>query len=195
MGLLLLYSLPAHAQITPKYEIGGGFDFTSFGPQATTTSSTPRLNSFGWNANGAYNLLRIVGVAVDVSGVYNVRKSTNANVGNSSTQIYPFLAGPRFYPLGHRRLTLFGQVLFGQGYIRENVPTVIPFSAGAVTSTGYAWEAGGGVDYSLGDHWAFRMLEVSFLNTHFFGNGQSSERATIGVVYRFGVVGARRRKK
>lgn len=195
-GLIAVLSLPARAQVTPKYEMGGGFDYTSLGPQTlTATTATNRLNAFGWNANGVYNLLRIVGVAFDVSGVYNVQTSSIPNVGNATTQVYPFLIGPRFYPFGHRKLTLFGQLLFGGAYQRLNVPALPPFPPTAVTSTGYAWEGGVGVDYALRDHWSLRLLEVDYLNTYFSGSGAGNERATIGIVYHWGVAGVRRKKK
>jgi hypothetical protein len=196
LGLLALSAIPAHAQITPRYEAGAGFDFTSFGPQSlTSTTSTPRLNMYGWNVNGVYNLYRFVGVAFDVSGVYNIQTSPSENIGNATTQVYPFLVGPRFYPFGHRKLTPFGQLLFGGGYQRLSAPLLNPFPAAVVTSTGYAWEGGFGVDYTFRNHWAIRLIEVDYLNTYFNGGGQGSERATIGVVYRWGVAGVRRKKK
>jgi hypothetical protein len=195
LGLLALCAIPVRAQITPRYEIGAGFDFTYAGPQAlSSTTATPRLNMHGWNANGVYNLRRIVGVAFDVSGVYNVQVSPNQNIGNATTQNYPFFIGPRVYPLGHRKLTVFGQIMFGGGYQRLSAPLLNPFPAAILTSVGYAWQGGGGVDYTFRDHWAIRLIEVDYLNTHFNGSGQGSERATIGVVYRFGVAGVRRKK-
>ena len=92
LGLLALCAIPVRAQITPRYEIGAGFDFTYAGPQAlSSTTATPHLNMYGWNANGVYNLRRIVGVAFDVSGVYNTQVSPNQNIGNATTQNYPCL--------------------------------------------------------------------------------------------------------
>ena len=196
LGLLAICAIPARAQITPRYEAGAGFDFTSFGPQSlTSTTSTPRLKMFGWNVNGVYNLYRFVGVAFDVSGVYNIQTSPSANIGNATTQVYPFLVGPRFYPFGHRKFTVFGQLLVGGGYQRLSAPVLNPFPAAVLTSTGYAWEGGFGVDYTFRNHWAIRLIEVDYLNTYFNSGGEGSERATIGVVYRWGVAGVRRKKK
>ncbi|MFZ0038251.1 MAG: outer membrane beta-barrel protein, partial [Candidatus Acidiferrales bacterium] len=196
LGLLALGAIPARAQITPRYEVGAGFDFTLAGPQTLTSSTaTPRLNMYGWNTNGVYNLNRYVGVAVDLSGVYNVQTSPNENIGNATTQSYPFLVGARGYPLGHHKFTPFAQILFGGAYQRLSAPLLNPFPAAIISNVGYAWEGGVGVDYTIRDHWAIRLLEVDFLNTHFNGSGQGDERATIGVVYRFGVAGVRRKKK
>jgi hypothetical protein len=195
-GFLAIFTLPARAQITPRYEVGGGFDYTRFGPQTlTATTSTFTLNTFGWNVNGVYNLRRHYGVAFDVSGVYNIQTSASPNIGNATTQVYPFLIGPRIYPLGHRKLTLFGQVLVGGAVQRLGAPTLVPFPATVLTSTGYAWQGGGGVDYTFRDHWAIRMIEVDYLNTFLNGNSSGSERATVGVTYRWGVAAVRRKKK
>ena len=195
-GLLAICSLPARAQITPRYELGAGFDYTRFGPQTlTATTSTFQLSTFGWNVNGVYNVRRLFGVAFDVSGIYNIETSSNANIGNATTQVYPFLIGPRLYPFGHRKLTVFGQVLVGGAFQRLGAPALAPFPAAVLTSTGYAWEGGGGVDYTFRDHWAFRLIEVDYLNTFLSGDSSGSERATIGVVYRWGVAGVRRKKK
>ncbi len=195
-GLLAISSIPASAQITPKYEGGAGFDYTRLGPQLlTSTTSTYQLQMFGWNVNGVYNLRKLFGVAFDVSGIYNRQVSSSPNVGNATTQVYPFLVGPRFYPLGHRRLTLFGQILVGGSYERLSAPALPPFPSAVLTSTGFAWEGGFGVDYRLKDHWALRLIEVDYLDTWYNGSPSGSERATVGVVYRWGVAGTHHRKK
>jgi hypothetical protein len=196
LSLLAFCALPAHAQITPRYEIGAGFDYTLAGPQAlTSTTATPRLNMYGWNANGVYNLYHFIGIAYDVSGIYNIQTSSNPNIGHATTQNYPFFVGARGYPFGHRKLTLFGQLLFGGGYQRLNAPLLNPFPAGTLSTIGWAWQGGVGVDYQIRDHWAIRLIEVDYLNTHFSTVGEGSERATVGIVYRWGVAGIRRKKK
>lgn len=192
LALLLFFSLPAKAQLTPKYEVSGGFEYVSFVPESGAT----RLNMFGWNANGVYNVFHWIGGAVETTGTYNTQSSSNKAIDGTSTHIYTFMAGPRFYPLGHRKLTLFGQVLFGGGHISEAVPAVPPFPAATLTDTELTWSSGIGLDYRWRENWAFR-LNIEYLQTRFFNatNGdQGSERATFGFVYRWGVAGTRRKK-
>jgi hypothetical protein len=104
LGLLALGAIPARAQITPRYEVGAGFDFTLAGPQTLTSSTaTPRLNMYGWNTNGVYNLNRYVGVAVDLSGVYNVqteyRERHHSNVSIPRRRARLSSRSPQIHPL------------------------------------------------------------------------------------------------
>jgi len=195
-GLLAFCSCSARAQITPKYEVGAGVDYTRLGPQNLTSStSTFPLNMVGFTANGVYNLRPLFGIAFDVSGIYNQQTPTSPNIGSAFTQIYPFLVGPRFYPLGHRKFTVFGQILIGGNYERLSTPSLPPFPPTVLSSVGLAWEGGGGVDLKLRDHWSLRLIEVDYVGTWYNSSTTGSERATMGIVYHWGVAGTGHRKK
>lgn len=195
LGLVVLIvaaGLPARAQITPKYEISGGYQFMAY----YSTAGGPRTNMNGFDGSVTYNLYRWVGVGFDVSGGFNRKSSSDPAINGASTDVYAYLAGPRFYPFGHHKLTLFGEALFGGSYLKAEVPAVPPFPHQTLTDQAFAWAGGMGLDYSLGDHWAIR-LEGDYLSTRFFSSSagsQGNERVIAGVVYRFGVRGPHRHK-
>jgi opacity protein-like surface antigen len=47
------------------------------------------------------------------------------------------------------------------------------------------WVLGGGVDYGLTSHFAFRPAQFDYLGSHFFSTTQSNFRYSVGLVYRF----------
>jgi len=193
LGILLACAaLPARAQITPKYEISGGYQYMAY----YSSSGASRVNMNGADGSFTYNYYRWLGATADVSGGYNRQSSTDPGINGASTTVFTYMVGPRFYPLGHRKLTLFGEALFGGGYLRAGEPAVPPFPKQTLTNTAFAWAAGLGVDYSIKDHWAFR-LQADYVSTRFFSStagSQGNERAVAAVVYRFGVRGPHRHK-
>jgi len=162
---------------TPKYEISGGYTHRSFYFPGGST-----LGMDGWYGSFGYNLYHWLGGYLDGSGVYENRGLLG------DTSIYTILAGPRVYPLGHRRLTLFGQVLFGEGYYRNVIPSSGGFTGPIQTSWAFLWQGGGGADFFVRKHWGIRLVEVDYGKPKFFGNGfdHGTTRVSFGVVYRFG---------
>jgi len=193
LGILIAAAaLPARAQITPKYEISAGYQFLAY----YSTAGASRINMNGADGSVSYNLFRWVGVGFDVSGGHNRQSSSDPAVNGETTTVFTYLVGPRFYPFGHHKLTLFGEALFGGGYLRAGIPAVPPFPQQTLSDQAFAWAGGAGVDYALGDHWAIR-LQADYLSTRFFSStagAQGNERLIGGVVYRFGVRGPRRHK-
>jgi hypothetical protein len=196
LGLAILIALaasPAKAQITPKYEISGGYQFTRFNDP--TSSSQIYLN--GGDFSAVKNYYRFVGVAVDVSASYNRQSSTiNPAINGETSFVLTYLAGPRFYPFGHHKLTFFGEALVGGGFFHAGIPAVPPFPHLGLNTTALGWAGDIGVDYRLRDHWALR-LDGGYFPTRFFSStygGQSNERIVLGVVYSFGVRGPHRHK-
>jgi hypothetical protein len=47
------------------------------------------------------------------------------------------------------------------------------------------WVLGGGVDYGLTSHFAFRPAQFDYLGSHFFSTTQKNFRYSAGLVYRF----------
>ena len=195
-GIVLMMAIPAKGQqLTPQYEIGGGYDYTLF----ANSVGKSHLNMSGWDVNGAYNWRRHFAAVLDISGVYNTQSSSNPGINGIDTHVYTYAAGPRFYPLGHHKLTLFGQVLFGGGHVSQFLPGVPPFPPTTVKDNSFTAIAGGGLDVNWTEHWAIRLVEADYEHSNFFssrssGVGQGDERLVVGIVYRFGVAGTRGKK-
>ena len=94
-----------------------------------------------------------------------------------------YLWGPSLViPLG--RATPFFQVLIGVAHAKA-----VMFDTSS-RQTEFTWALGGGFDYRLTPHFAFRPLELEFLRTHFFAFednelAQNDFRASTGIVFRF----------
>ena len=165
--------------VTPKVELSGGYTFRQY-YVATNTN----IGMQGWYASGDYNLYRWLGVEGEVVGV-----STNQGIILGDTHIYTFMGGLRITPLGHRKVTPYGHVLYGEGYYRNVTQPLGGHGGATYTNTVSVWEAGGGLDYNVGRHWGIRLVEADFgggkfLNTGY--SGQGSRRVSVGIVFRFG---------
>ncbi len=177
--LAFIFCMPAMAQDFAKYEAGGGFDFRSFG-----NINGSRLSMVGWSGYGDYHIWKFINIAADFSGTYN-RNNTNGN-----TSIYSFLAGPQLYPFGHnRKITVFGQVLFGGGVYLYNLPSQNGFGPVSRSYTGFVWMGGGGIDWRVRKRWAIRLIQADYEQTRFVSGApsQGTYRVSVGLLYRFGV--------
>jgi hypothetical protein len=191
--LMALAAWPARAQITPKYEISGGFQYMSY----LNTETFSHINMLGGDGSFTYNYYRWLGFVGDLSAGHNRLSSpTDAAVNGESTTVVTFMGGPRFYPFGHHKFTFFGDAIFGGDFLHQSVPAVPPFPAETLNTASFGWGAELGADYSLGDHWAFRF-QGGYLSTRFYSStagSQGNYRAIFGVAYRFGVRGPHRHK-
>jgi opacity protein-like surface antigen len=117
-----------------------------------------------------------VAVVGDIDGC----KVTGLPTGASSHEIN-YLFGPRFAYHNSGRLTPYAQVLFGG---ETASATITGFGSSSVNS--FATSFGGGADFKLTRHLAFRAIQVEYLYTHFSGAKQNNLRIQSGLVYRFG---------
>lgn len=165
---------------TPKYELSAGYAYRSY-----YQPGAPSIWLNGWYVSADYNLWHWLGAEAEGMGVY---KDQGLILGKTS--IYNFLVGPKFYPLGHRKVTPFGHVLLGAARYSNTTPAYGGYSSATRTATAYAWEAGGGLDWYLSRHWGVRLIQADFGNVNFFGGGTGttrySRRIVAGVVFRFG---------
>lgn len=188
--LLALSSLPALAQGlyeggTPKFEVGGGYAFRSWEipPEAQPPS---RLKLNGWNASADYNVTKNLGIVLDSTGTYN-RQGANGNQA-----IYSFMVGPRFYPVGHHKLTPFVHAMGGLGRYTLSLPAVpsIPEPALNYSENRPAFDFGGGIDASLTSRIAIRVAQVDYERTVFTifttPGSQNNFRFSAGIVIHFG---------
>jgi hypothetical protein len=141
-----------------------------------------RIGLNGGYGSFEYNILSRVGASVEASGDFK-NQGLSGDLG-----IYSVLAGPQIYPLKHqRKLTPFAHVLFGETFYRNDYPAYGGFPHTVSTASGFSWEAGGGFDWVHSNRWEFRLLQLDYAPTKFFGNGtKTGYRGSIGIIYRFG---------
>lgn len=161
----------------PKVDVFAGYSYVQANP------STPTLDSFhlnGGSVSGAYHFTNWLSGVADFGGYTNGNIGRDGFGGTMST----YLFGPRISYQHFRRITPYGQVLFGVA--RTNASAFFTGSS----QNAFAMTAGGGVDLRLADHWSLRPLQVEYLLTRFqetsVGNqAQNNLRVSTGVVFRF----------
>ena len=174
VALLTLSTLPALAQSEgyPKFEVGGGFMYRNYDLQ-----ESPRQNEPGWFLTADYNFANWLGLDLDIDEGFVAANSVSFQFHH-----FTFMAGPQVYPLGHRKLTPFAHALFGDSSEFFSAQDEFP----AFSDNRFAWEIGGGVDWSVTHHIAVRLGEFDFEQTHNFGNPvQNNFKYKGGVVFRF----------
>jgi opacity protein-like surface antigen len=183
--LLAISALPALAQggfegTTPKVEVEGGYSFLSWGLPA----SDGRLNMNGWQAEGNYNVNKFLGLALDTAGTKNYQGE------NGTEGIYTFMAGPRFYPLGHHKLTPFVHVMGGLSHYSLFLPADSESPAFSYSENHFAFGFGGGLDAAVTRTMSIRVAQVDYERTVFnvFEDlpSQNNIRFSAGVVFRLG---------
>jgi opacity protein-like surface antigen len=166
--LILLLSLAAMAQDTPKAELYGGYSYVGG-------------NFHGWNVSVAGNFNKWVGLVADVSGHSGGFDDVNLV---ERQKINSFLVGPRFSLRRHKRITPFVHALFGTTRVRvratEDGET---FSA---SDTGFSMFLGGGLNIKVNDHVAIRAVQIEYGRANLFGESQGRGRVSVGIVFRFG---------
>jgi hypothetical protein len=179
--LLALSSLPALAQDTPKLEVGGGYTYRMWNNDPVG-GPDQRFNMNGWDANANYNVTNKVGVALDVTG-------TRTGANDATQWIYSFLAGPRFYPMGHHKLTPFVHAMAGAGTYNLNLTAAQggPFN---YYQTRLMYGFGGGIDASITSRISIRVAELDYERGAFTIEqdlpAQNDFRFSAGVVIHFG---------
>jgi opacity protein-like surface antigen len=183
---LLLVAAPALAQEEARAEVFGGYQFF----RASTgidVSGVDHFNLNGWNASFSGFFNRYVGVTGDFSGSYGTPSYDIINfgpVGVDST-LYTFMAGPVVRATNEGPVQPFAHALFGGARLTSKVSVLgITLPIGD-TETGFAWAAGGGVDFKISPRVAIRAVQFDFLQTHLYGDHQNNFRYSGGIVFRF----------
>jgi len=178
LAVLSFSAVSAYAQETaPRFDVFAGYSYLQANPGVRGTDSF-HLN--GGNASLAYNVTHWLSGVADFGGY------TNGNIlraGNSGT-LSTYLFGPRVSYRHYRRITPFGQVLFGTAHASASA-----FGT-AGTQNAFAITAGGGVDYKLLDHLSIRPFQTEYLLTRFregtpSARNENSFRVSTGFVLRF----------
>jgi opacity protein-like surface antigen len=161
-----------------KTEISGGFTIHRY---YEVTGNTQTM--LGGYADIEHNIIqRWVGAEIQFSGAYK-NQGAPGNLG-----IYTIMAGPTFYPLGHRKITVFAHILAGEGYYRNSIAASAGFPAQVNTHTSFVWTGGAGLDVKVSNHLAVRLAQFDYTQAKFFGGTvhESDTRISVGIVYRFG---------
>lgn len=181
---LILLSAAAVAQDAPRAEIFGGYQFV----RANSGVQIGGIDTFalnGWNGSLSGYFNRYVGITTDIAGTYGTPKVQFPSVGEIgvNTHLYTFMAGPVLRAANKSPFQPFAHVLFGGAHVSGSVDA--PGVSVSGSDTGFAWAAGGGLDFKLLPLIGIRPVQVDFLQTHIGGNSQSNFRYSAGVVLRF----------
>lgn len=166
-----------------KIDIFAGYSYLRFSPSTSGTTGYNSFNANGGSASIAYNATRWL------SGVADFGAYHNGNILNSGTDgtLSTYLFGPRVSYRHYRRITPYGQVLFGVAHASANFGGA---SGPGGSDNAFAMALGGGVDVGVSHHFAVRPVQVDYLLTRFnqTGNGgqnQNNLRVSTGIVFRF----------
>jgi opacity protein-like surface antigen len=171
LGFALLATSVAQAQESRGMEVSGQYQFVRISPG----QGAPSSNCQGAGGTFAANLNSWVGLVGDVGGC----KVTGLPTGFSSHEIN-YLFGPRFAYHNSGRMTPYAQVLFGGETLSASAT-----GFGSASTNAFAMTFGGGADFKITRHLAFRAIQVEYLYTHFSGAKQNNMRIQSGLVYRF----------
>jgi opacity protein-like surface antigen len=170
---------PPTPRIVSKTEVSGGFAVDRY----YEPGNGGNLNLIGGYGDVEHNIIqRWLGAEIEAAGGYK-----NQGVPGA-LGIYTIMAGPVFYPLGHRKITAFGHILAGEGYYRDSISPSAGFPAQVITHTSLAWTIGGGLDMKVSRHLGVRVAQFDYEQTKFFGGTvhESNTRISVGFVYHFG---------
>ena len=183
LGLASLFAVGAQAQEERKtFDVFAGYSYVRANP---STGSSDSFSLNGGSASVAYNVNNWLSGVADFGGYHTTNGLASGLDGTLST----YLFGPRVTYRRFRRVTPFGEVLFG-----------VAHTGGGVFSTnsqnGFAMTVGGGVDYRLSSRFSIRPLKVDYLLTRFNEfdtttlnttgrQTQNNLRVSTGIVFRF----------
>lgn len=173
----------------PKLEVFGGYSFM----RANVVVNGLTFNLNGGSGSVAYNVNNWFGVVGDVGGYY--QGSVTGNPFNLAVVSYMF--GPRISWRWHNPenapITPFAQALFG-GASGSGTLYTTSLGGGAAplgANTGFAFSAGGGVDWNFPNHKgvAIRVFQAEYFYTGLLNgtnNRQNNFRLSSGVIFRLG---------
>jgi len=175
LAIVVVLSLGAAAQrFQTEGEAFAGFQYTNL-----DTFNAQRSSLVGWNGQVTGYIKRPLGVTAEFSGSYG-----SPDVGGEPTKLrmYTFLFGPTFRAPSEKS-TPFVHVLLGYARLTND--------GGIYSSSGFAYEIGGGYDVSIARNVSFRVAQLDYLATKLgdpTGTGNSTQhnfRVATGLVFKF----------
>lgn len=176
LGMLFLVTLTAAAQDDSKAQAFLGYSYLRANP---ATSGAPSFNLNGGSASFAVTP-GAFGIVGDF-GSYHVGTVNGVTV---DTNLFTYMAGPRYSFRHNEHFTPFVQALFGGAHIANTV------FGSSLSNNAFAMAIGGGLDLNATRHLGIRLGQVDYLMTRFeesVGNRQTQNnvRVSAGIVFRF----------
>jgi opacity protein-like surface antigen len=171
---LFFFATLASAQI-PSANVFFGYSYMN-----TDLSSGNSVNTNGWEASIEGKIIPFLGFVADFDAHYGSQNfSTSCNLPclplNVGFVERNFLFGPRVsVSLG--KIRPFGEVLIGAAHVNVN--------QGIGSDNSFATAVGGGLDYKLIPHIAWR-LQGDYVRSTLFSTTQNNVRISTGIVARF----------
>jgi Outer membrane protein beta-barrel domain len=168
LTIAALFSTTANAQEpVARYDLFAGYSYVRANP---SDSRLAAFNVHGGSASVGYNVNAWLSTVADFGGYHSTYRTPTDVDGT-------FLFGPRISYRHFRKLTPFGQVLFGLAHNTNS------------GQTSFATSFGAGLDYRLSQHMAIRTAQVDWLLTRFdefnTTHMQNNLRVSTGIVFRF----------
>jgi opacity protein-like surface antigen len=165
--LLALFSVAAMAQegSYPKSEVFAGYQYTRI-------EGGVNANGFNFAFNGNFNPW--FGITGDFSAAYH-------SEGGTSFHNYTYTFGPVISLRANKAFTPFAHALIGGDHASASAT-----GFGSATANGFAMMAGGGVDFNINQHMAFRAAQADWMLLHSSGSTSSKNaRIATGIVFKF----------
>lgn len=183
---LLLFALTAWGQLprtagkAPVIEGSVGYCYVNLG-----VPESGRLSLNGLDASLTADFFPRFGVTLDAS----YARAADVFQSGRHADVLPYMAGPVFYPMQHKRITVYMHALLGGA----RVGAAVPHGEGTYLvgyTNQFAWVGGGGVQYRYSPRTKFQ-LGADYLHTAMFGpnfavQGQNNFRAVASIVWLFG---------
>ena len=170
----VLFAALATAQVPTAGNVFFGYSYYN-----TNLSSIDRANTNGWQASLEGKVLPWVGIVADFSSHYGSQNfpaecpQTPCTLNFDVTE-HNYLFGPRV-SVSVGKIRPFAEGLIGAGHVNVK---------GFTSDTSFASALGGGIDYKVIPHLAWR-IQGDYVQTRFFSTTQNNVQLTTGIVNRF----------
>jgi opacity protein-like surface antigen len=187
VALVFLLTGVCLPQDAPRVQVFGGYQFV----HANSGINIGGLDSFalnGWDASLSGYFGRYLGFTADFAGTYGAPKVVIPQIGQIglNTDLYTFMFGPELRAANKSPFQPFAHALFGAAHVKGAVSVS---GVGGVSisdsNTGFAWAAGGGLDFKLLPLIGLRLGQFDYVQTRIGGNNQNNFRYSAGIVLRF----------
>jgi hypothetical protein len=181
--LLLMDGVFLHSQTSKPTRLDLGVTYVA--ERSLKADSSQNFWTQGGSIELGANVWHGWGIAANITGTHT------GSIGSSAIPLSLVTAtfGPRYRWHADRRLSLYGEGLIGEA---NGFHSLLPTIAGSQSSAnGFSAQVGGGVDYSLSNRFALRLLDAAWSRTQLpngTDNVQNNLRLAAGVVLRFGAV-------
>ncbi|HUX68665.1 MAG TPA: OmpA family protein [Terriglobales bacterium] len=181
----------------PRFELFAGYSY--FRELSNSANRIAWLS--GLSTSFAINANRTFGIVFDFAGYRATRFGPGApptgGIAAARGKVFSYMVGPRV-SFRHHRFTPFVQALFGE--MDARTLTLQNCNGGGCTplpsQSAFAVNLGGGLDYTLTHHLAWRVIQAEYALTRFrdpttFAGQRSTQndiRLSTGLVFRFGDV-------